>query len=233
MATHDRTHGTTSAPSEADARLDRPLRLDWSALFGGTLIGWGVLLMLSLISMIIGLAVIDPFAARPAVSNAGAGIWGAASAIIASFIGAFAVVRLAGDRRRGESLTHGAVSWGISMLLAGLIALFVAGAAAFSRTPANNTAVHKKTRGQTVALVETSGNGSLVAIFAAGGAALALVGSLLGSLAAASRSSGIPFADEFRLPRRGMNGHRAQPGTVVTSETDVRRDETTILPPTH
>jgi hypothetical protein len=233
MATYDRTHGTTSAPSEADARLDRPLRLDWSALFGGTLIGWGVLLLLSLISMIVGLAVIDPFAARPAASDAGARIWGAASAIIASFIGAFAVVRLAGDRRRGESLMHGAVSWGMSMLLAGLIALFVAGAAAFSRTPANNTAVHKRTRGQTVALVETSGNGSLVAIFAAGGAALALVGSLLGSLAAASRSSGIPFANEFQVHRRAMNGHRAGPGTLATSGTDVRSDETTILPPAH
>src|SRR5207245_4129387 len=35
---YDRTQGTTSAPSEADSRLDRPLRLAWSALFGGTLI---------------------------------------------------------------------------------------------------------------------------------------------------------------------------------------------------
>jgi len=110
MATFDRTYGTTSERSAADARLDRPLRLDWSALFGGSLIGWGVMLVLALISMIVGLAVVDPFAARPAASNAGAGIWGAASAIISSFIGAFAVVRLAGDRRRDESLMHGAVS---------------------------------------------------------------------------------------------------------------------------
>ena len=39
MATYDRTHGTTSAPSEADSRLDRPLRLDWSALFGAAMKG--------------------------------------------------------------------------------------------------------------------------------------------------------------------------------------------------
>jgi hypothetical protein len=233
MATYDRTQGTTSMRSEADARLDRSLRLDWSALFGGTLIGWGVLLLLSMVSMVIGLAVIDPFAARPAVSNAGAGIWGAASAVIASFIGAFAVVRLAGDRRRAESLMHGAVSWGMSMLLAGLIALFVAGVAAFSRTPANNTAVHRSTRGQTVALVETKGDGALVAIFATGGAVLALVGSLLGSLAAASRSSGIPFANEFRVRRRAMNRHRVGTGTVAVPERDIRREATTILPPTH
>src|SRR5919204_3245329 len=199
MATFDRSYGTTTHPSQADARLDRPMRLDWSALFGGTLIGWGVMLILALIAMIIGLAAIDPFVGRPAASDAGAGIWGAISAIIASFIGAFAVVRLAGDRRRGESLMHGAVSWSMSMLLAGFIALFASGVAAFSRTPVNNTAVHRGTRGQTAALVETTGNGPLVAVFATAGAVLSLVGSLLGALAAASRSSGVPFSDEFRM----------------------------------
>ena len=71
-----------------------------------------------------------------------------------------------------------------------------------------------------------------LAIFAAGGAVLALVGSLLGSLAAASRSSGVPFSDELRLRRREADGH---PGTEppVPPASDVRRDETTILPPTH
>lgn len=228
MATYDRNYGTTSAPSAADSRLTRDIRLDWSALFGGSMLGWGVLLLLSMIGMIIGLSVIDPFGVRPAVSNSGAAIWGAASAIIASFVGAFLVVRLAGDRRRSESLAHGAVSWGMSMLLAGLIALFSAGTAAFSRTPAANTNVHRGTRGQTVSLVETTGNGGLVAIFATAGAVLALVGSMLGSLAAASRGSGVPFSDEFRLPRRKVNGHSS---TITTPE--ARRDETTILPPTH
>jgi hypothetical protein len=231
MATYDRTQGTTSAPSEADSRHDRPLRLDWSALFGGTLLGWGVMLVLALVSMAVGLAVVDPFVARPAASNAGAAIWGAISAIIASFIGAFAIIRLAGDRRRNESLMHGAVSWGMSMLLAGMIALYVSGVAAFSRTPVNNTTLQRGTRGQTAALVETTGNGPVVAAFATAGAVLALVGSLLGALAAASRSSGVPFSEEFRLKRRQQNGH--QPASPMAKETEVRRDETTILPPTH
>ena len=230
MPTYDRTHGTTSAPSEADSRLDRPLRLDWSALFGGTLIGWGMMLVLALVAMAVGLAVIDPFVARPAASNAGAAIWGGISAIIASFIGAFAIIRLSGDRRRSESLMHGTVSWSMSMLLAGMIALYVSGVAAFSRTPVNNTALHRGARGQTAALVETTGNGPLVAAFATAGAVLALVGSLLGALAAASRSSGVPFSDEFRPKRRQQNGHRA--ASPMVRETEVRRDETTILPPT-
>ena len=70
MATYDRTWGTASMRSAADSRLDRPLRLDWSAIFGGTLIGWGALLLLSLIGMTLGLSVIDPFAARRAASRA-------------------------------------------------------------------------------------------------------------------------------------------------------------------
>jgi len=232
MPTYDRTQGTTSAPSAADARHDRPLRLDWSALFGGTLLGWGLMLVLALVAMAVGLAVVDPFVARPAASNVGAAIWAAVSAIVASFIGGFAVVRLAGDRRRNESLLHGALSWSISMLLAGMIALYVSGVAAFSRTPVNNTALHRGTRGQTAALVETTGNGPLLAAFATAGAVLALVGSLLGALAVASRSSGVPFSEEFRLKRRPVNGHRAAEGPPAT-ETQVRRDETTILPPTH
>src|SRR5437588_8970091 len=139
MATYDRTLGTTSIPSSSDSRISRDLRLDWSALFGGSLVGWGILYLLSMIGMVAGLSVIDPFGVRPATSNAGAAIWGAASAIISSFVGAFIVVRLAGDRRRSESIGHGAVAWGMSMLLAGAIALFSSGASAFSRTPAANT----------------------------------------------------------------------------------------------
>jgi hypothetical protein len=228
MATYDRTSGTTSMQSAADSRLRRELRLDWSALFGGSLIGWGLMLLLSMIGMVAGLSVIDPFGVRPAVSNSGAAAWGGVCAVVTSFVGSFLVVKFAADRRRSESLAHGGVAWGMSMLLAGMIALFAAGAAAFSRTPAANTAVHRGTRGQTVALVETTGNGGMVAILATAGAVLALVGSMLGSLAAASRESGIPLANEFRLHRRGSNGHHKE-----FISPDVRRDETTILPPSH
>ena len=228
MATFERSYGPPSGVSAADSRRSRQVRLDWSALLGGSLMGWGVLLLLSMIGMIIGLSVIDPFAARPAASNWGAAVWGGGSAIVASFAGAFLVVRMAGDRRRSESLAHGGVAWGMSMLLAGLIALFASGAAAFSRTPAANTALHRASRGHTVSLVETTGNGGLVAILATGGALLALVGSLLGSLAAASRESGVPFSNEFRIRRRSMNGHHRE-----STPPDVPRDETTILPPTH
>jgi hypothetical protein len=133
------------------------------------------------------------------------------------------------SRRRVE-LAAGLVT---VILVAALIALFAAGAAAFSRTPVNNTAVHKGTRGQTAALVETTGNGSLVAIFATCGAVLALVGSLLGSLAAASRSSGIPFSNELRGRPRTNRPEPGQSAIQRAPQNDVAREQTTILPPTH
>ncbi len=233
MATYDRTSGTTSSHSAAESRLNHRRRLDWSALFGGWVLGWGVLLVLSLIAAVVGLAVIDPFAARPAVSNAGAAAWGAVSAVIASFVGSFAMIRMAGDRRRDESLMHGGVAWGMSMLLAAFIALFASGAAAMSRTPAGNTSLHNSARGRTAALVETTGNGAVVAGYATAGALLALVGSLVGALAAASRSSGVPFTDEFRIRRRGTNGKGTHREPATIGGQDISRDETTILPPNH
>ncbi len=227
MATYDRTWGTASAQSAADSRHDRPLRLDWSAIFGGTLIGWGALLLLSLIGMALGLSVIDPFAARPVVSNIGAGFWGACSAIVASFIGGMAVVKLAGDRRRGESLAQGVVSWGLSMVCAGLIALFASGAAAWTRAPAQR--IGNVPRGARSALVETTGNGVGLAALSTGGASLALAGSLLGALAAASRASGIPLTRELRI-RGSMNGNGH---SHIVEQHHASRDQTTILPPTH
>ena len=70
-----------------------------------------------------------------------------------------------------------------------------------------------------------------MAILATGGALLALCGSLLGALAAASRESGVPRTEELRIRRRSMNGHHKE--TAIISTPDVHRDETTIIPPTH
>ena len=95
----------------------------------------------------------------------------------------------------------------------------------------NDLAGAKTALKQTVSLIETTGNGGLVAIFATAGALLALCGSLLGALAAASRESGVPLSDEFRIWRRSMDGPHKE--TTIVSTPDVHRDETTIIPPTH
>ena len=53
MAIFDRTLGTTSIRSSSDSRISRDLRLDWSALFGGSVVGWGILFLLSMVGMVV------------------------------------------------------------------------------------------------------------------------------------------------------------------------------------
>jgi hypothetical protein len=243
LATFDRSYGTTSFQSASDSRVARKLEINWSAVFGGTLLGWGLLFLLSVIGAAIGFASIDPYAVHPGAGlDTGSGVWALAAMIATSFLGAFFVVRISGDRRRSESLLHGGISWGLSMLLGAGIALFAAGAAANASASAATPSSRAKTyvtssgsvapnltRAERVRADEAKSDAARGAGLAGGGAALALIFSLFGALFAASRSSGISIAEEFRLhgPKKAS---KAQKSTVIIPD---RRDETTILPPTH
>ena len=245
MATIDRSYGAAPYRSAADSRVDRQVRLDWSAIFGGTLLGWGALFLLSVIGAAIGFASIDPYAVHPGAGlDTASGIWALVAMLATSFLGAFFVVRIAGDRRRSESLMHGAISWGLSMLLGVAIALFAAGTAANAAANAagpssrqktvvtqNGNVAPNMTRGERIRADEAKSDAAKAAGLAGGAGALALIASLLGALFAASRSSGISIADEF-LPGRNKNGKRhEQQGAQATPV--VRRDEPTNFPPTH
>lgn len=250
MATFDRSYGTTSFQSASDSRIDRKLKVDWSAVFGGTLLGWGLLFLLSVVGAAIGFASIDPYAVHPGAGlDTGSGIWALVAMIATSFLGAFFVVRISGDRRRSESLLHGGISWGLSMLLGAGIALFAAGAAASAAASAsaatpsthaktivtsNGSVAPNLTRGERVRVDETKTDAARGAGLAGGGAALALIFSLFGALFAASRSSGISIAEEFRPRGHQKNGKaHAMKSSIVIPGSPGRRDETTILPPTH
>jgi hypothetical protein len=207
MATYDRT---LASRASGDLR-GRPLHLHWWAVFGGTVIGWGLLFFLSLLGLAIGLAPIEPYSAHLASGlDLGSAIWGIAVLVLCSIVGAYLVVRIAGERRRREAALHGAVSWSLSMLAGALLA-----------TPAGNAA--REAAGhpaRTTARAEASGNlrmtqrdrnrleeaRSAAAKTAGGGAAgafLSFVGALLGAGLGTSQASG-PMA------RRGRRGRRAR-----------------------
>ena len=256
MATYDRTLGTASAQSAAESRLGRRLQIDWSAIFAGSALGWGALFLFSVLGAAIGFAAIDPYAIRSGDSaSLASGIWGAAAMILSSFLGAYVVVRVAGDRRRGEGLLHGAISWGLSMIAFGLLALFAASAAATAAGPIAAHEVRARTvRSASGPVVTTAGrndrarledgaeNAAQLAGLAGGGAVLALVASLLGALVAASRQSGVPLAREFRLGSLARNQRTGEPlqhsSSVLLTDRGpqqhderARHEQTTILPP--
>ena len=62
MASYD-----TSYESQVHSTgADRPLRLSWSGIIGGTALGWSIFSLLSLIGAAIGFAKFDPYSAQPA-----------------------------------------------------------------------------------------------------------------------------------------------------------------------
>jgi hypothetical protein len=212
-------------------RLERPLRISWSGIVGGTALGWGIFSLLSLIGAAIGFAKFDPYSAQPADGlGAGSGIFGIVVLLVASFLGAYFAVRIAGDRRRSEALMHGGICWAFSMLMGAMLALGAARTAAQSAaTVASGPRVQAKAQREANArdrnggptatdrdrAEQTADTAAKTSGAAAGGAFLALVAALFGALAAASRSSGKSLKEEFRFGKR-QDGHSKT--TILTPE---------------
>lgn len=93
-------------------------RVSWGAIFAGTVVGIGVLLMLSLAGLAFGLSATD---FGPGQSNGkgfatGAGIWLVVSQLIALAVGGFVAGRLAAVPKTTSTAFHGAAVWGLATL---------------------------------------------------------------------------------------------------------------------
>jgi hypothetical protein len=241
METYDRSLATD--PFERDLRA-RPIRLQWWAVFGGSAVGWGLLFFLSLLGMTIGFAAIDPYSSRPASGgDVASAIWAIAALVLCAIVGAYLVVRFAGERRRREGTFHGAVSWGVSMIagaLLGMAAGNTAARATAENAPRTNTARTdasgnvRLTQRDRDRLDEARRAAAKASGAAAAGAFLSLLGALFGAALGAAQTAG---------RRRGTRRDRVTPelgrsgidGDELTA-TDRNRagtDQPTILPPTH
>src|SRR5437763_5072567 len=207
-------------------RVERPRRLSWSGIVGGTALGWGIFSLLSLIGAAIGFAKFDPWSAQPANGlGAGSGIFGVIALIVSSFLGAYFAVRIAGSRDRTDALFHGGICWALSMMIGAVLAIGAARTAARSAADVasgpraqakaqRESNLRDRNGGPTAQDRERASEAADTAAkstgAAAGGAFLALVAAPFGAIAAASRSSGRSLADEFRFHRRQGNGGAAR-----------------------
>lgn len=249
MASYDQRPATVD-----ESRLARPLHLSWSALWGGNLIGWACLFVLSLVGASIGLATVEAspnasvFGDRMSSIGMGVGIWGLAAMLIASFVGAFFIVRIAGERRRREGLLHAAIGWGLSTVALALVALTAAGSAASTAGQAagmNRTAIQRKAQAREdgrggrlttkdQATIENTAETTAKALGGTAGAlGLAFVFSILGGLVACATTSGHKLVDELRLGRPGHAPMAVRTSSLLSTESDRDRDHPTIIPPTH
>jgi hypothetical protein len=108
--------------TEALTRGELP-RVQWAPVIAGVLCALATHIVLGLFGVAFG------FAAEPSGRGVGvlAAIWGLATPLVASFIGAWVAVRIAADREERGAMLHGALVWCIG-LVAG--AVFITGSLA-------------------------------------------------------------------------------------------------------
>jgi hypothetical protein len=235
MSTYEPQYGT-GYTSDRELRIDRRIELSWASIWGGTVLGWGALIFLSLIGALIGFATIDPWSSNPG-SNVGVGsyVWGALELIVCAVLGGFLVARMAGSRRRRDAALHAGIGWALSMLAGALLAMSIASTAtraAAEKTPRTSAAARGDrglTQRERARMDRTAEVGTATTAVGAGTAFLALAGALLGSMMGAAAASGRRLGEALHLHGRG-----GQPGLTTDAADRVRdEDRPTILPPTH
>jgi hypothetical protein len=105
-------------------------RTSWGAIFGGSFIALGIMMILGTLGLAVGATVIDPATADPSDARAfgiGGAIWWIVSGMIALFGGGVAAGRLAGLRRRGEGPLHGLVTWAVTTIATFFLAMSMIG----------------------------------------------------------------------------------------------------------
>ena len=92
-------------------------RVSWGAVFAGLVIATALQVVLTVLGAAIGLTALDgPDSGR--AFGIGAGIWALLVPIITLFIGGSMAGRLANLRDRADGFIHGALVWGLALLLA-------------------------------------------------------------------------------------------------------------------
>lgn len=139
----DRTH------HEHDARLVSATpapallsRVSWGAIFAGTVIALGTLILLGMLGSAIGFSAVDPGTGSPFSGiGIGAGIWWIVTSIVALAIGGYVAGHLSGITDKSSSTAHGAAVWGLVTLLTVWLAASTVGSMVNTATGALSGAV--------------------------------------------------------------------------------------------
>ncbi len=115
----DAAHASPLSPSE-DVRTIALNRISWGAVFAGVVVSLVAHLILNMIGIGVGAATLEPAAGTsPDAStfSMGAGIWFAATGIIAALLGGYAAGRLAGQPKESSASWHGLTTWALTTLV--------------------------------------------------------------------------------------------------------------------
>jgi hypothetical protein len=110
--------GTTGVTAERPGRLSGALsRVSWGAVFAGLVIATALQVVLTVLGAAIGLTALDGQDSGKAF-GIGAGLWAVLVPLITLYVGGSTAGHLASVRDRADGFIHGALVWGLSLLLA-------------------------------------------------------------------------------------------------------------------
>jgi len=113
---HD--YGTTGSAADRSTGLSGALsRVNWGAVFAGLVIATALQVVLAVLGAAIGLTALDGGDSGRAF-GIGTGIWALLVPVVTLFVGGMIAGRLANVRDRADGFIHGALVWGLSLLLA-------------------------------------------------------------------------------------------------------------------
>jgi hypothetical protein len=119
---HDRRTGERRRGYPAMLRGADGMRVSWGGIFGGVLVALGVLLLLAALGVAVGISTAQPGETDAAALGAGAGIWAAASLLLALFVGGVVSTRIGAIFDRATGLFEGVLVWVVAVLLIGALA---------------------------------------------------------------------------------------------------------------
>jgi tape measure domain-containing protein len=93
------------------------MRVSWGGIFGGVLVALGVLLLLAALGLAVGITAADPGQTDARTLGTGAGLWAAASLLLALFIGGMVSTLIGAIYDRATGVFEGALVWIVSVLL--------------------------------------------------------------------------------------------------------------------
>jgi hypothetical protein len=116
-ARHDRRVGERRRGFYAAMLRGEGTKVSWGGIFGGVLVAVGLLFLLGALGVAIGISAADPGQTQASTLGAGAGIWTAASLLIALFVGGMVSTRIGAITDGTTGFFEGALVWVVSMLL--------------------------------------------------------------------------------------------------------------------
>ena len=93
------------------------MKVSWGGIFGGVLVAVGLLILLTALGVAIGISAVQPGETEAATLGTGAGIWTAASLLLALFIGGMVSTRIGAISDGATGFFEGALVWVVSVLL--------------------------------------------------------------------------------------------------------------------